>query len=104
VPPLMYGYMRVSHDADDRDVMRTERELRAFAQDRGYDLGTIFVEHVSGSHKAFNELATTLHRADAHHVVVPSLCHFARNEILQHQMIERLEHDANAEVFELADR
>ena len=102
--PLMYGYMRVSCDADDRDVMRMERELRAFASGRGCHLGAIFVEHVPGSHQAFDERTPPLHRADAHHVVVPSLSHFARNEILRHHMIERLEQDANAEVFELADR
>ncbi|MGH3624788.1 MAG: recombinase family protein [Sciscionella sp.] len=99
--PLIYGYMRVLHDADDQQVMRMERALRACATDRGYDFGTIFYEHVPGSHAAFDELTAELQRADAHYVVVPSFDHLAMSVILRNCMLARLEQDANAEVFEL---
>jgi DNA invertase Pin-like site-specific DNA recombinase len=101
--PLMYGYMRVSHDADDQQVMRMERELRASAKDRGYDFATIFYEHFPGSHAAFDELIAELQRADAHYVVVPSFDHLAMSAILQNSMLAMLEHDADAEVLELSE-
>lgn len=101
--PLIYGYMRVSQDANDQQIMRMERDLRASAQDRGYDFGRIFYEHVPGSHAAFDTLTAELRRADAHYVIVPSFHHLAMSLILQNSMLARLEQDANAEVLELSD-
>jgi DNA invertase Pin-like site-specific DNA recombinase len=101
--PLAYGYMQVLGDIPDAEVRRMECELRRFVENKGFCLATIFYEHTSGAHDAFNELTQELHRADAHVVVVPTLGHLARNTVLLNTMLSRLELDAHAEVFELGE-
>jgi len=103
VKPLMYGYMRVASEAEDDDVERIERGLRSFADAEGFCYAITFFEYQSGSHAAFEELAQELKRSEARHVVVPSLAHLSAHPILCGHMVERLELDANARVFESGD-
>jgi len=103
VPGAAYGYMRVPCDISDDKVVRMERELSRFAESLGLRLVAIFSELVCGVHDAFNDLLVELQRADAHHVVVPTLRHLGRNRALQNCLLARLEFDAGAEVFELVE-
>ncbi|MEV7046630.1 recombinase family protein [Amycolatopsis sp. NPDC051061] len=101
--PLAYGYMRVPCDVPDAKVQRLEQALRAFAALQGLYLVTFFFEFDCGSQEGFGELLTELKRADAHHVVIPSLRHFARSTLLQNQMLGHLEFEAAAEVLVLRE-
>jgi hypothetical protein len=100
---LLYGYMRVPCDIPDEKVVRMEREFRYFAKTQGFCLAAIFYEFTCGVHDAFGELLEELRRADAHHVLVPTFRHLARNRLLQNCLLSRLEFDAAAEVFELVE-
>jgi hypothetical protein len=100
---LLYGYMRVPCDIPDDKVVRMEREFRHFDETRGFCLAAIFDEFTCGVHEAFIELVEELQRADAHHVLVPTLRHLARNWLLQNSLLTRLEFDAKAEVLELVE-
>lgn len=102
--PLACGYIRISGGVENHQVNQLrENEFRNYASTHGYDLGTVFTEKHAGSQEAFDELITELKRADAHHVVVPSLYHFSRSEITRNQMLDRLRREANAETVELSD-
>ncbi|MEV6986987.1 hypothetical protein AB0M95_37805 [Sphaerisporangium sp. NPDC051017] len=97
--PLIYGYMRVRDDAGDEEIRRTELELTGFAEVEGFHLAAIFYEFVPGYHGAFHKLIKELKRADAHHVVVPSLRHFSGHSILRDVMVTQLELEADAEIW-----
>ena len=56
--PLMYGYMRVASEAEDDDIERIERGLRSFADAEGFCYAITLFEYQSGSHAAFEELAS----------------------------------------------
>ena len=101
--PLAYGYMRVPCDVPDVKVQRLEQALRAFAALRGLYLVPFFFEFSCGSQEAFHELKTELQRADAHHVVIPSLRHLARSILLQNTMLGQLELEAAADVLVLRE-
>lgn len=47
----------------------------------------------------FNELIQELQRAEAHHVVTPSLGHLAHHPLLRNTMLTRLARDADARVW-----
>lgn len=97
--PLIYGYMRVPEGADDDVIHKLELGLKQLAAVEGFCFATTFYETHGGYRGAFYELTEELQRAEARHVVVPSLEHFSRHPILRDQMIERLEHEANARVW-----
>ena len=96
--PLAYGYMRVPADVPDHRVRRVEGAVARFAESKGLYFVSFFFELHCGSREGFDELITELIRADARHVVVPSLKHLARNELLQAAMRERLAVQAGARV------
>ncbi|MFC1440148.1 recombinase family protein [Streptacidiphilus sp. N1-10] len=100
--PLIYGYMRVTDDMDDQEVLQTEQALTTFATVEGYCLATIFYEYDSGSQAAFAQLIHELRRSEAHHVVVPSLEQLADSQIVQALMVDQVELDAGAAVHETA--
>lgn len=104
IQPLAYGYMRMPCDADDQVIRILERRLKTYAEEHGFCFATIFHEHQSSTRAAWDELATELRRADAHHVIVPSLSHVSSHSILRISMLSQLEEDAKAEVLELSDR
>lgn len=97
--PRAYGYMRVPSDVPDNKVRRLENQLVAYAEKCGLSFVRFFFEFHCGSHEAFDELVEELVRADAHHVVVPSLRHLAQNGLLQDQMLGYLEFKARAQVL-----
>ncbi|OKJ98981.1 hypothetical protein AMK34_10380 [Amycolatopsis sp. CB00013] len=99
--PLAYGYMRVPRDVSDDKVRRLERAIMRFADGQGLYFVSFFFEFHCGSREAFDELITELVRAQARHVVVPTLRHLARNGLLQDVMRDRLTQEARAEVLVL---
>ena len=100
--PLIYGYMRVTDDMEDHEVFRMEQSLTTFADVEGYCLAGIFYEYDSGSQAAFAELLHELQRAEAHHVVVPSLELLADSQIVQTLMVDQVELEAGAALHETA--
>ncbi|HEX3783092.1 MAG TPA: recombinase family protein [Pseudonocardiaceae bacterium] len=80
--PLLYGYMRVSGDAEDAIIRGLENALKQFAEDKGFRFVSIFYEYDSGSHKAFDRLSETLRQMNAQHVVVPSMGHLSGSHIV----------------------
>jgi hypothetical protein len=101
--PLAYGYVRVRDDKDDQLLHRVELKLRQFASGAGFCLATIFCEDLPGQHRAFDELASELRRADAHHVIVPSMAHLSDNPLLQNHRLAHLALEADAEVLAVGD-
>lgn len=97
--PLIYGYMRIDGAEPDQDIRDTERDLRGLAEVEGYCFATIFHEFEPGSQRAFLALVEELQRSGAHHVVVPSLEHLARNEVLQNIMLTQLMYWADPQVW-----
>lgn len=100
--PLIYGYLRVVDDRDDREVRRRERGLQAHAEAGGFCFVTTFHEYQTGYHGGFDELVAELRRAQARHVVVPSLEDLARHPILREVMLGRLARDADAHLWVVA--
>lgn len=100
--PLIYGYMRASEDVADDEIRIIEQQLAHFAETEGYCLATIFYEYDSGSNAAFYELLHELRRAEAYHVVVPSLEQLHESEIMRALMVEKVELEAGAALHETA--
>ncbi|MEU0521903.1 recombinase family protein [Streptosporangium sp. NPDC006007] len=94
--PLIYGYLRAPDETPDDELDRLVSELQRFAEAEGFCYATTFFECQEGSRSAFEELVAELTRAEARHVVVPSLEHLSGHRLLCGQMIERLECVANA--------
>jgi DNA invertase Pin-like site-specific DNA recombinase len=101
--PLIYGYMRVTDDIDDLEVLLIEQTLTTFAESEGYCLVAIFYEYDSGSHAAFAQLIHELRRSEAHHVVVAFLEQLAKSQIVQALMVDQVELDAGAAMHETAN-
>lgn len=101
--PLAFAYMRVPCDIPDYKVLRMKLEFRASAERKGLCLSAIFCEYVCGAGGVFDDMVSELRRTGAHHVLVPTYRHLARNQLLQNSLLLRLELDADAEVFELVD-
>jgi DNA invertase Pin-like site-specific DNA recombinase len=97
----MYGYMRVSEDTPDNDVEQMELVLKDYADREGFCYATTFQEYTPGSQAAFAELVEELKRAEARHVIVPTLDHLSAHRILRGSMVERLEIEASACVWTL---
>jgi DNA invertase Pin-like site-specific DNA recombinase len=95
----MYGYMRAPDDVSDVNLDRAVNEMQRFAETEGYCYATTFFEHQHGSRAAFEELILELKRAEARHVVVPSLEHLSNHRLLCASMVEPLETHANAFVL-----
>lgn len=99
--PLIYGYMRVANDDTDNAVDALEKQIQNLAETEGFCYATTFFEYQDGSRAVFDELIQELKRAEARHVVVPSLEHLSSRRILRVGLVERLELDANAFVLTL---
>lgn len=99
--PLLYGYMRVTDDVSDEDVLRRHGEMSRYAEAEGFTLGAVFHEHVPELQSAFEELVRTLQGSGAHHVIVPSMRDLALSRPLQTAMLVRMEYTAGADVYEL---
>ncbi|QMU73352.1 recombinase family protein [Streptacidiphilus sp. P02-A3a] len=101
--PLIYGYMRVTDELDDAQLLRIEQLLVRHAEAEGYHLGMIFHNYAPGCLNTFAELVDTLRRSEAGHVIVPSLDHFARHPALQRALVGTLASQADAEVIEVGE-
>jgi hypothetical protein len=100
--PLAYAYMRIFCDVTDEQVLALEQRIHLYAQGRSLELVDIFAEFDNGSQAVFNELAEQLERTGARTVIVPSLRHFSKNQVLQHLMLARLEEAIGAKVRTLS--
>ncbi|MFC9895678.1 hypothetical protein ACFVMC_18490 [Nocardia sp. NPDC127579] len=94
---LIYGYLR--DDLADGHSAELEDAMSTLAQAEGLCFAATFHESTSGDGTAFAELTQELVRADAHHVVVPSLDHFAGQTIPRDILIAKLAQDAAARVW-----
>ena len=101
LPPLAYGYLRVPHDMPDDEVGALEHGLCRHAEQLGLEFGGFFFEFDRGMATAFNALLEELKRAEARHVLVPSLRHLSAHPLLQGLRLARLESEAGAEVIAL---
>jgi DNA invertase Pin-like site-specific DNA recombinase len=100
---LAYAYMRVPSTIADEKVRRKELRLRACAEELGLHLAGIFREDVGGAHGEFDDMLAELQRNDAHYVLIPTFGHLSSHLLLQNTFLFRLEVDADAEVFALAE-
>ena len=94
---LIYGYLR--DDLADGQCEELEVAMSTLAQMEGLCFAATFHESATGDGTAFAELTRELRRADAHHVVVPSLDHFAGQTIPRDILIAKLIHEAAAQVW-----
>ncbi|MDX6241993.1 MAG: hypothetical protein QOG10_6864 [Kribbellaceae bacterium] len=76
--PVVLGYMRKYPLMTDAEVARTQRHLAEYARDRGYTLGTIYIENLETDPKAFKELLEGVNRIQAPAVVVPTSIHLGK--------------------------
>ncbi|WP_433518028.1 recombinase family protein [Nonomuraea sp. CA-143628] len=97
--PLIYGYLRAPDETPDDELDRLVSELQRYAETEGFCYATTFFEYQEGSRSAFEELVAELKRAEARHVVVPSMDHLSGHRLLCGQMIARLAADASAHVL-----
>lgn len=96
---LIYGYLR--DDLAEGHGDELEAALRARARAEGICFAATFHESTPGDGTAFAELTQELKRADAHHVVVPSLDHLAGQTIPRDLLLAKLASDAEATVWTL---
>lgn len=97
VEALIYGYLRDDLAEDESEDM--EAALRDLADAEGLCFAATFHESSGGDGTAFAELTRELRRADAHHVVVPSLDHLAGHTIPRELLLAKLATDAAARVW-----
>jgi DNA invertase Pin-like site-specific DNA recombinase len=88
--PLAYGYMRVTEDFEDDQIWQMELGLHKLAEAEGFRFVSTFHDDQPGYHGAFNELIEELTRAQARHIVVPSLDHLSAHPLLREIMLMRL--------------
>nr|WP_238846185.1 hypothetical protein [Nocardia terpenica] len=94
---LIYGYVR--DDLADGHSDELEDAMFTFARAEGLCFAATFHESTPGDGTAFAELTAELKRADAHHVVVPSLDHLAGQTIPRDLLIAKLAHEAEAQIW-----
>ncbi|RJO68207.1 hypothetical protein D5S18_32735 [Nocardia panacis] len=94
---LIYGYVR--DDLADGHCAEMEDAMSTLARAAGLCFAATFHESTGGDGTAFAELTRELLRADAHHVVVPSLDHLAGQTIPRDILIAKLAQDAAARLW-----
>lgn len=94
---LIYGYLRDDLAEGHREEL--EAKMSSLAREEGLCFAATFHEETGGDGAAFVELTQELRRADAHHVVVPSLDHLAGYTIPRDILIAKLAQDAAARVW-----
>lgn len=98
---LIYGYLRDDLAEGHREEI--EAKMSSLAREEGLCFAATFHEETGGDGAAFVELTQELRRADAHHVVVPSLDHLAGHTIPRDILIAKLAQDAAARVWTIDD-
>ncbi|TWD79075.1 hypothetical protein FB561_0126 [Kribbella amoyensis] len=74
--PVLLGYLRRDLLVVDSQVIELERDMAAFAEVRGFEMGQIYVERPDKWLSAFEALADAIGRYAVSAVVLPSLLHF----------------------------
>lgn len=97
--PLVYGYLRAHTDTPDDELTHAVERMQRFADAEGLCYVTTYFEWQPGSRAVFYELVEELKRAEARHVVVPSVDHLSSHRLLRGHMIDRLDRDASALVL-----
>ncbi|MCI3224734.1 recombinase family protein [Streptomyces sp. NP-1717] len=98
---MAYGYLRVLSDAAERAAYAQERDMKCFAEERGFQLVAIYHEFVCGALDAFNEMVEALSYTGARLVVVPSLSHLGESGRLRDALLDRFEFGVEARVYAL---
>lgn len=98
---LIYGYLRDDLAEGHREEL--EAKMSSLAREEGLCFAATFHEETGGDGAAFAELTQELRRADAHHVVMPSLDHLAGQTIPRDILIAKLAQDAAARVWTIED-
>jgi len=98
VKPLIYGYLRVTDELDDAEILQMECGLEKLAEAEGFRLIETRYEHQPGYYGTFYRLAAELKRVPVRHVVVPSLDHLSSHPLLRDQLITRLD-EANVRLW-----
>ena len=94
---LIYGYVR--DELAEGDSQELEDAMCSLATSAGMCFAATFHESTTGDGTAFAELTAELKRADAHHVVVPSLDHFAGQTIPRDILIAKLADEAEVRIW-----
>lgn len=97
---IMYGYLRVNATSDAAQRV-VEQRMRGFAAAGGFDLVKIYFEHDPIIRSAFYRMFDDLQRFNVHHLVVPSMDHFADHERLCDLRLAQLADTAAVQVHEL---
>jgi hypothetical protein len=97
VEALIYGYLR--DDLADGRIGELEDAMCDLARAAGLCFAVTFHESDPGDGTAFAELTAELKRAEAHHVVVPSLEHLAGQTIPRDLLIAKLVQEAAARIW-----
>jgi len=97
VEALIYGYVR--DELAEGHSQELEDAMCSLAASAGMCFAATFHESMTGDGTAFAELTAELKRADAHHVVVPSLDHLAGQTIPREILIAKLAEDAEARLW-----
>ncbi|MHB9864195.1 hypothetical protein [Streptomyces sp. YIM S03343] len=93
----MFGYMRLAASDDPEEI---QRELATYANREGFEPERLFIERLDADDEsAFFALVDALKTADAKHVIVPSLWHFARPPGLQAAMRDHIERVLGARLW-----
>lgn len=88
--PLIYGYMRITEDLEDDELHQLERGLEKLVYAEESSLTKTCYERQPGYYGTFYELTQELKRAQARHVVVPSLDNLSTHPLLREQLLMRL--------------
>lgn len=98
--PPIYGYMRIATDSDyQAEAARATAELKAFAEQEGFSLKDVFIEHPGAKDLAFDVLLDRLKSSEIRNVLVPSLWHFARLPGLQEAMQQHIQRETGARLW-----
>ncbi len=98
---LIYGYVR--DELAEGHPEELEDAMCSLANSAGMCFAATFHESTTGDGTAFAELTAELKRADAHHVVVPSLEHLAGQTIPREILLAKLAEEAEARVWAVSD-
>ncbi len=99
---LIYGYVR--DELAEGHSQELEDAMCDLAASAGLCFAATFHESTCGDGTAFAELTAELKRADAHHVVVPSLDHLAGQTIPRDILLAKLAGEAAAQIWTVQDR
>ena len=97
--PLLFGYLRVLPGMGIDGVIRTHRELAAFARSQGFVLGNVFVETRWQQLTSWVAMTNRCRRDGVRNVAVPSTEHLSTVAPLADIMCEEIEGDIGGRLW-----